>query len=98
MTSENNNNNNGRRIDYWDQLRKNWFIIVFIGAVIMAWSNIQNEIADNKDEIDTMKLNVAALGVQVDTTKSQIAEVSGDIKEIKTSIEFIKESLSSLAQ
>lgn len=85
------------KINYMEQLRKNWFIIVAIASLIIAWTNIQNNISALQKENSDSKIELAALKVQVETTKNQYSAdysiLSGDIREIKTSLVFIQQKI-----
>lgn len=79
--------------NYFEQLRKNWVIIVFLAGLIVGWTNIQNQIRVNLASIEQTKLDVVALSVKVEAAQTAVSNINGDIKEIKASLSFIKDRL-----
>lgn len=75
--------------NFMEALRKNWFIIVFIGTIVIGWSNFSNRLeatekAQVKQEGDIASLN------------SKTTELQGAIIEIKANYLFIKSALEEL--
>lgn len=70
----------------FDGLKSYWFIIAFIGAVIIGWVRIESTVAEHEQRLD----KVEAQQVIAQNTFNQMAL---DIQEIKTTLSFIKERL-----
>ncbi len=66
------------RIDFFEQLRKNWPVILFIGCVISSWTYFQFQLTN-------LTTRVAA----VEQEASAIGGVSGDIKGINAKLDII---------
>ncbi len=81
------------KIDYLEQLRKNWPVILFIGAFIMGYANIQNDIKASAKELDDLKVKNLAIELKVENYQNQVADISGDIKAIKESLSYIKDKV-----
>ncbi len=81
------------RIDFAEQLRKNWVIIAFIVSLIVAWTNIQSSLATQEKEISDMKVTQVALELKIDSYQRQVSDISGDIKAIKESLSYIKDKV-----
>lgn len=71
------------------QLRDNWFIIIFIGGIIMSWSNFSNKITNLTEAQQEQKKGL------MDLSKSN-TDLSNTIIEIKANYLFIKDSLNEL--
>lgn len=78
---------------FLESLRKNWMLIVFVGGIIIQWSNTNYRL----NSLETSMSNLSAV-VQKNTT--DISKVSNDfnvaIVEIKANYIFIKEKLEKL--
>lgn len=82
------------KIDYFEQLKKNWVIIVFIAGLIVGWTNLNNKQEELQTQISAQSTRILALEVKYDGLQAQVSNVSGDIKEIKASLSFIKDKIS----
>ena len=65
-------------------LSKHWFLIVFFGGMILTWGRFEMKVAYLESRQEALELS------QKDTTAT-IVSMSGDIREIKTTLQFIKE-------
>lgn len=74
-----------------ESLRKNWVIIIFIGGLIIGWSNFSNRVQ-----------NVEALQAKQDAaikaTSDQTVALQNAVIEIKANYLFIKDTLTELKQ
>lgn len=61
------------------EIKSSWFIIIFIGALVIQWTNIDNRIA--------------TVEKQLDEQYPMYLEIQRDIVEIKTTLEFIRFNL-----
>lgn len=76
-----------------EQLRKNWFIILFIAGIIVGWTNFQNRIDQTDKDNVNLGIRLSAVEVKSDTNQSQISSTAGDIKEINAKLTFIQDRL-----
>lgn len=60
-------------------LRQYWFLLVFIGSVLIAWTNVKNSLNDNDKRI-----------IRLEMQYENVSELRNDITEIKTSLKFIE--------
>lgn len=72
-------------------LRENWFLILFIGSLIMAWTNVQNRVGNVETVQADQKMAIKSLS-------SDTTSVSNAIIEIKANYLFIKDSLDKLSK
>lgn len=70
----------------FDGLKSYWFIIAFIGAVIVGWVRLQTTVIDHEDRLNKMETQQIA-------TQASFIQMAIDIQEIKTTLTFIKEKL-----
>ncbi len=82
-----------RRIDFLEQLRKNWPIVLAIVGIVIGWNNLKNDNQANSTEINDVKVQIVALTLKNENNQAQMAEISGDIKAIKESLTFIKDKV-----
>lgn len=68
------------------KLKDWWFIVIFIGTMIVGWTNFENRISQL--EVQTTKIVEAQ-----DNHNIVYVEIQKDIVEIKTTLEFIKTRL-----
>ncbi len=84
----------------FDGLRKNWFIIVFIGGLILGWGQMQarNDAQDKAIEINTGKITrLEEANEKQDEAITKVSTEFGQaIVEIKANYLFIKEKLEKL--
>ncbi len=81
------------KVDFVEQLRKNWPIILFIGTIIFGWNDMKNDNAENAKDIADQKVELVAIKLKTENYQVQVAEISGDIKAIKESLTYIKEKV-----
>lgn len=63
-----------------------WFLILFIGGMLVTWGTFSNRIAVLEQRVSAIESN------QIETNKV-ISEMRGDIREIKTSVLFIRDAV-----
>lgn len=68
-------------------------IIVFIASAVLGWGNIKNDISANNKDIAQLRMEVTAMQLKQTASDTQIISLSGDIREIKTSLIFIRQAL-----
>lgn len=68
------------------QIRENWFLIAFIGTIVIGWNTFSNRLSNVEMVQAEQKTDVKEL-------TSQVANVNGAIIEIKANYIFIKSSL-----
>ena len=64
-------------------LRNYWFILLFIGGLIVAWTNIQGSIADHEKR-------VTKLEVQYENALKGLQSLKETMIQIKTIVELIQ--------
>lgn len=67
-------------------LRENWFLFLFIGGLVMGWTNFQSNIT-------ALERRLARVEVQADTGAVAIATINTQLAQIQTTLEFIKQQL-----
>lgn len=67
-------------------LKSSWFIILFIGAIIVGWVRMEGTISDHEARL------VKVEAQQVATTDA-LNKMALDLQDIKTTLLFIKEKL-----
>lgn len=70
-------------------LRKNWTILLFIGGIIMGWSNIGSR-------LDYLEKRVEKLEALAESQQKSNNEITNAVVEIKANYLFIKEKLEKL--
>lgn len=71
-------------------LKDYWFVLVFIGTIIVGWTNFNARITANETAITDIKQNVAA---QTAYTNSSLAQLQTSMVQVQTTLEFIKNNL-----
>ena len=61
------------------EIRNNWVLIIFIGSLIVGWTNLSNRIAANETMAQENKTSLEA-----------IIQIQIDLATIKKDVEFIK--------
>jgi len=71
---------------YGDLIAKYWFLIFFVGGMIVTWVRFEFRIAETAQKIQQIEQR---------EVKSQevLIQLQGDIREIKTSLLFIIEKI-----
>lgn len=75
--------------NFLKSLRENWFLIIFLGSIVMGWATLKNRVDNVQAAQGDQKTDIRQL--QMDTTQLQ-----GAVIESKANYIFIKESLSEL--
>ncbi len=81
------------KVDFIEQLRKNWFVVLFIGGIVVGWTNIQSDLKVTEKDIAEVKVDMVAANLRIDGYQKQVSDISGDIKAIKESLSFIKDKI-----
>ena len=68
--------------NFFEQLRKNWVILLFMGSVIMSWTMFSSDLAQAQSEINELK-----------TALDKINQISLDVAVIKNDLTYIKQEL-----
>lgn len=71
-------------------LRENWFVIIFLGGVIMGWTTLKNRV----DSVQAAQSDQRTDIKQLQTDSNQL---QGAIIEIKANYIFIKNALDKLS-
>lgn len=74
----------------WENINRYWVILIFIGACIVGYINLQNRVALNTERIDKVEN-------RIDAIDKNYAGLAQDITEIKTTLIFIREKLTTTA-
>lgn len=67
-------------------LRDNWVILAFMVGIIVSWTQFQGRVA-------ALEVDVARHDSTIDQNSSTVNTLIADIREIKVSLEFIKDQL-----
>lgn len=78
--------NVGKTLNYFEQIRKNWFLFVFLASVVMGYAQIQNR-------LDNLEGRTTKIELRADTYEKSVNDLRSDIASIKTSLDFIKDKL-----
>ncbi len=84
---------NYKPVNILEQLRKNWVIITFIVGVVVGVTKIQSDIKQNALEIQQLRVDIIALNIKVEEDQKVVNSVTGDIKEIKATLSFIRQAV-----
>ena len=79
--------NNTNTQNFIRQLKENWFVITFIGALVVGWTNFSNRLAIAEETQDEQQVKIEKLA-------DSNAKLENAIIEIKSNYIFIKEALS----
>lgn len=82
-------------MEFLDQLQKYWAILIFIGTVIGSWVRYELKIAALEERMRCIENDTKALEKSQDSFRE---EIKVDIREIKTTMVFIKEVITELKQ
>lgn len=72
-----------------DFVKNNWTILAFLAGLIVIWTQMTTKIDSNSQRIDRIEVLQSADQATIRTFQS-------DIVEIKTTLEFIKQQVSSV--
>ena len=67
-------------------LKDYWFVLIFIGTIIVTWTQFDSRITANEK-------NIIALETQAVTSAASLVVIQTNIAEIKATLEFIKNNL-----
>lgn len=65
-------------------LKEYWFVIVFIGSVIVTWTQFSTRIT-------ALEVQTSRLDAKIEATNSQVSAIQADIAELKANVQFIKD-------
>jgi len=65
-------------------LKEYWFVIVFIGSIIVTWTQFSTRIT-------ALEVQTAKLDAKIEATNSQVSAIQADIAELKANVQFIKD-------
>lgn len=71
-----------------DLLSEYWFLIFFIGGMAVTWGSFTNR-------INTIESRTNILETRIQEASNSLNEVKGGIIRIETSLQFIKEQITS---
>lgn len=84
------NMNPTQQNNFFDALRKNWFLIVFIGGLIMGWNTFSNRL----NNVESVQMEQKS---DIKDLTTQTATINGAIIEIKANYIFIKSALDKIS-
>lgn len=70
-------------------LRENWFLILFLGGIVMGWANFSNRLNATENAQQELKQDNI-------TIKAEQQELRAAVIESKASFIYIKESIAEL--
>lgn len=65
-------------------LKEYWFVIVFIGSIIVTWTQFSTRIT-------ALEVQTSKLDAKIEATNSQVSAIQADIAELKANVQFIKD-------
>lgn len=68
-------------------LRENWFLILFIGGLIMGWTSLQNRVGNVEASQTEQKSSIANLSEKTATLNDAIIEIKANYIFIKASLD-----------
>lgn len=68
-------------------LRENWFLILFIGGIIMGWTTLQNRVSGVETAQADQKTTIASLAEKTGTLNDAIIEIKANYIFIKASLD-----------
>ena len=77
-------------MEFLDTLQNYWAIILFCGTVIGSWVRYESKINNQEKETKDLKDRVDSLEKSNDSFRE---EIKTDIREIKTTMTFVREAL-----
>lgn len=77
-------------MEFLDTLQNYWAIILFCGTVIGSWVRYESKITNQEKETIDVKNRVDVLEKSSDSFRE---EIKVDIREIKTTMNFVREAL-----
>ena len=80
------NSMNEDRQTFLQLISQYWFLILFVGGMLVTWGTFSNKIA-------VLEQRVATIETSQQKINDTISEMQGDIREIKTSVLFIKDAV-----
>ncbi len=69
-----------------DNLRKNWFIVIFFGSLIMSWTSMTMKVSTLEDKTAALELQVSnqnnALSKEISDMKIQLTEIQANVNNL----------------
>lgn len=72
--------------DFINSLSKHWFLLVFIVGMAITWGRFETKLQAVEVRQDNMDSKLSLV-------ESSVGDIKGDLREIKTTLQFIKERL-----
>lgn len=79
---------------FWDAVKSNWAVIAMLVSAVVGWANVQSDIGYLRDQVRLLAEAQKLSDLKIEQFQEDVADISGDIKEIKASISFIRDSIS----
>lgn len=73
--------------NFLDSLRKNWFLIVFLGGIIMGWTTLKNRVDNVQAAQSDQKADIKDLTAQTSALNNAIVEIKANYIFIKASLD-----------
>lgn len=77
--------------DWMKKIKENWFIILFIGGLVVSWTNINNRVS-------VIELSDAKQDIRLNSAETSVSSINANLAafraEVITSLNFIKDKLS----
>lgn len=71
-------------------LKDYWIFVVFIGTIVIGWTQFDSRITQNTDDITEMKTQQATQTAYVNTSLSAL---QNSMVQVQTTLEFIKNNI-----
>lgn len=78
----------------WDTVRANWAVLAMLVSMVVGWANVQSDIDYLREQVGVLAEAQKLSDLKIEQFQRDVADISGDIKEIKASISFIRDSVS----
>lgn len=75
---------------FLDNLKSNWFLIVFLAGMIGTWTKFGLDIQQHSIEINKINSEIQDLSLKIDNQREITSDLKGDLKAIKESLDYIK--------
>lgn len=76
-----------------DNMRKNWFIIIFFGSLIAGWTTVHVDIDNLKEQDRAIMERQREYAVQFGQIAEKFGEVTNSLTRIETKLESLNEYL-----
>lgn len=72
--------------DFINSLSKHWFLLVFLVGMAITWGRFETKLQAVEVRQDNMDSKLSLV-------ESSVGDIKGDLREIKTTLQFIKERI-----